>query len=140
LCESADVVIIESELAGAVLGLAPADIRPWIGDRTTCLHISPFATDGPLAHYRATDLGIMARGGWMSVLGRPEREPLRPGGDLIYRVTGMVTFAAALAAIRHRDQGGRPQFVDVSEHVVAAAMQLAPWLSKSMVGVETRRR
>jgi len=41
--------------------------------------ISPFATDGPYAGYQATELGVSALGGWMSQLGAPRREPVRPG-------------------------------------------------------------
>lgn len=139
-CEEADVVLVESEMCEAVLGLTPAEVRAWLEGTTTAVLIAPFATDGPLAHYRATDMGLHARGGWMSTLGLPDREPLRPGGEILWRVAGIVTFAATLAALRHDAQGGGPQFVEISSQAVAAGMQLAPWLTHSMAGAETRRR
>jgi crotonobetainyl-CoA:carnitine CoA-transferase CaiB-like acyl-CoA transferase len=140
LCEQVDVVLAESELVPDVLGLPPARVRPWIEGRTTCVLIVPFATDGPLATYRATDLGLVARGGWMSTLGRPDREPLRPGGDMLPRVAGIAAFTAALIALRHAEQGGAPQFVDLSGQAVATSLLICPWLVRSMTGLEGGRR
>jgi crotonobetainyl-CoA:carnitine CoA-transferase CaiB-like acyl-CoA transferase len=140
LCENADVVLVESETALPVLGLKPADVRGAFEGKTTCVLISPFATDGPYAEYAATDLGINALGGWMSVLGSYEREPLRPGGDITPRVTGLFALVAALMALRHRDLGGPPQFIDISKQAAAASMIVAPWLVKSMIGMDYERR
>jgi crotonobetainyl-CoA:carnitine CoA-transferase CaiB-like acyl-CoA transferase len=140
LCENADVVLLETEAALPVLGLKPADVRPAFDGKTTCVLISPFATDGPYAGYAATDLGINALGGWMSVLGSYEREPLRPGGDITPRVTGLFALVAAIVALRHRERGGPPQFIDISKQAAAASMIVAPWLVKSMIGMDYERR
>lgn len=139
-CENADVVLVESEMAPAVLGLGPAEVRPYFEGKTNCVLISPFASDGPYAHYAASDLGISALGGWMGMLGEPSREPLRPGGEMMPRVGGLFALVAALAALRHVRQGGAPQFVDLSLQAVAASVIVAPWLSKSMYGLEMGRR
>ena len=140
LCERADVVFVESEMTSAVLGLAPDQVRPRFEGKTTCVLVSPFATDGPYAHYAATDLGIHALSGWMSMLGHPDREPLRPVGGLIPRISGICAFLAALIGLRHVRQGGNPQFVDLSAQAVGASMIIAPWLVKSMVDAEQQRR
>lgn len=140
LCERADVVFVESEMTAAVLGLEPEQVRPRFEGKTTCVLISPFATDGPYAHYAATDLGIHALSGWMSMLGHPDREPLRPVGGLIPRISGLCAFLAALIGLRHTRQGGKPQFVDLSAQAVGASMIIAPWLVKSMVDAEHGRR
>ena len=140
LCENADVVLVESEIAEAVLGLKPSEVRGAFEGKTTCVLISPFATDGPYAGYSASDLGINAMGGWMSVLGSYEREPLRPGGEITPRITGLFALAAALVALRHRDGGGATQFVDISRQAAAACMIVAPWLVKSMIGMDYERR
>ena len=140
LCEQADIVLVESELTQAVLGLEAADVEAAFTDKTTCVLISPFATDGPYAHYQATDLGLNAMGGWMHLLGDPAREPLRPGGGIVPRITGLYAVVSALIGLRHVRQGGQPQFVDVSSQAVAASMVVAPWLVKSMVGIEHGRR
>jgi crotonobetainyl-CoA:carnitine CoA-transferase CaiB-like acyl-CoA transferase len=139
-CEAADVVLVETEMALPALGLKPADLRAAFEGKTTCVLIAPFATDGPYGDYSATDLGINAMGGWMSVLGSAEREPLRPGGDITPRITGLFALAASLVALRHRDASGEPQFVDISRQAAASCMIVAPWLVKSMIGMDYERR
>lgn len=140
LCDKADIVFVESEMTPTVLGLKPSEVRPRFQGKTTFVLISPFATDGPYAHYAATDLGINALGGWMHLLGDPRREPLRPGAGIIPRLSGLFALVAALISLRHVRQGGQPQFVDLSAQAVAASMIVAPWLVKSMVGIEHGRR
>ncbi len=140
LCERADVVLAESEMTRAVLGLKPSELRSRFQGKTTCVLIAPFATDGPYSHYAATDLGVNALGGWMDLLGDPGREPLRPGAGIIPRVSGLFALVAALISLRHVRQGGEPQFVELSTQAVAASMVVAPWLVKSMVGIEHGRR
>lgn len=137
-CTEADLVLLESEMATPVLGLKPRDVFSVI--RTTCVLISPFGTDGPYADYQATDLGITALGGWMSVLGNADREPLRPGGEVLPRITGLFALAAALYGLRRARAGGGPQSVEVSAQAAAASMIIAPWLVKQMLGIEYERR
>jgi crotonobetainyl-CoA:carnitine CoA-transferase CaiB-like acyl-CoA transferase len=139
-CQAADVVLVESELALPVLGLKPGELRGAFENKTNCVLITPFATDGPYADYQATDLGINAMGGWMSVLGSAEREPVRPGGDITPRIAGLFGAVSALIALRHRDAGGSPQFVEISKQAAAACMIVAPWLVKSMIGMDYERR
>lgn len=139
-CQDADLVVAESELTLDVLGLEPAALRPFFERRTTCVLIAPFASDGPYAHYRASDLGIQALGGWVNLIGDPDREPLRPGNDMLPRVAGVFAFVAALVALRHERNGGTPQFVELSGQAVAASLIVAPWLMKSMYGIEQGRR
>ncbi|MEX2159377.1 MAG: CoA transferase [Dehalococcoidia bacterium] len=139
LCAKAGLVLVDSDLASAVLGLAPAGVRLQFEGKTACVLISAFATDGPYADYAASDLGINALGGWMSVMGTPDREPLGAGRNVIARIAGIYAFVAALVALRHERLGGAPQFVDVSMQAVAASMISAPWLIKSMAGFEYER-
>lgn len=140
-CENADLVLVETELTSAVLGLKPAEVKPHFAGKTTCVLIAPFATDGPYADYQATDLGINAMGGWMGMLGEPGRAPVRPAGrNMISRVGGLFALVSALIALRHLRQGGTPQFIDLSLQAVAASMITSPWMSKSMYGLEVGRR
>jgi crotonobetainyl-CoA:carnitine CoA-transferase CaiB-like acyl-CoA transferase len=111
-----------------VLGLPAAAVRSALEGKTTCVLIAPFATDGPYGGYRATDLGIHALGGWANLVGDPAREPLRPGCDMVPRLEGVCAFVAALMALRITDNGGSPQFVDLSGQAVAATRIVAPWL------------
>ena len=101
--------------------------------------ISPFGIDGPYAGYQATELGVSALGGWMSQLGAPRREPLRPGCGPAPRVAGIYAFVAALIGLRHMRRGGAPQFVDLSLQAVMASITSPGWLTKSMWGVPSER-
>ena len=139
LCARTDVLLIESECTRDVLALEPAEVRPQLEGETSVVLISPFATDGPYAHYAATDLGVNALGGWMSVMGSPDQAPLSAGRNLIARVAGVYAFVAALIGLRHVRQGRAPQFVDLSAQAVAASMVSAPWLIKSMAGYDYER-
>jgi crotonobetainyl-CoA:carnitine CoA-transferase CaiB-like acyl-CoA transferase len=139
-CARADVVLVESEMTMPALGLKPDEVRRQFAGATTCVLIAPFATDGPYAEYAATDLGIAALGGWMSVLGEPSREPLRPGGEMVSRISGLFALVAALTGLRYVRQGGAPQYVEVSQQAAAASMLIAPWLVKSMLGFPYERR
>jgi crotonobetainyl-CoA:carnitine CoA-transferase CaiB-like acyl-CoA transferase len=139
LCAAADVVFAESELTASVLGLQPAEVRPQFEGKTTFVLISPFATDGPYASYAASDLGIVALGGWAGMIGDPDREPLRPGGEIVYRTAGLFAAVAAMAALRHLRHGGTPQFVDLSAQAVATSVIVSPWLMKSMQGITQGR-
>ena len=51
-CATADVVLVESEMALPVLGLKPAEVRAAFEGNLTCVLITPFATDGPYARLR----------------------------------------------------------------------------------------
>ena len=139
-CARADVVLVESEMALPVLGLKASDVRAAFEGATTSILIAPFATSGPYANYAATDLGVCALGGWMSVLGDPAREPLRPGGEMTQRISGLFALVAALAGLRYVRQGGAPQCVEVSQQAAAASVLIAPWLVKSMLGFPYERR
>ena len=53
-CEQAGVAVIDAGMAQRMLGLAPAEVRGALEGRTNVVLISPFATDGPYADYRAS--------------------------------------------------------------------------------------
>jgi crotonobetainyl-CoA:carnitine CoA-transferase CaiB-like acyl-CoA transferase len=125
-------VLVESELALEILGVPAAELRSHLD--TTCVLVSAFATDGPYAKYVASELGLSAMGGWMSQLGDPRREPVRPGFAPLPRIAGIFAFVAALVAMRHLRNGGGPQFVDLSLQAVAASICTPGWLTKSLTG------
>ncbi len=140
LCREADLVVAEHEPLAALLGLDPADLRPALEGHTIVVRIAPFAPDGPYAHYRATDLGICSLGGWTGMLGAPDRQPLRPMPDLGARASGLHALAASLMALRHRERGAAPSFVEVSAQAVATSLLTSPWVAYSMFGVSSFRR
>ena len=140
LCERADVVIAESPMTERLIGLAPAAVKPHFDGRCIFVLVSPFATDGPYAEYQATDIGIASLGGWTGMIGEPDREPLRPGSDMVARAVGVNAFAAALIGMRHQRLGGPTPFIDLSEQALCASVLTAPWLAKALMGLDSQRR
>ena len=80
--------------------------------------ITGFGQDGPMADQPGYDYLAQAMGGMMSVTGRADGEPgagpLRAGVATADQMSGMYTTVGILAALRHRDQTGIGQHVDVS--------------------------
>jgi crotonobetainyl-CoA:carnitine CoA-transferase CaiB-like acyl-CoA transferase len=138
-CRDADVVLAEAELCQNVLGVPATELRAALQGHSTCVLISPFAIDGPYADYQATELGVSAMGGWMSQLGDPRREPVRPGFAPLPRIAGIFAFVSALIALRHMRQGGTPEFVELSLQAVAASICTPGWLTKSLIGALSER-
>jgi crotonobetainyl-CoA:carnitine CoA-transferase CaiB-like acyl-CoA transferase len=139
LCLSADLVLAESEMVPGVLGLSVEELRQTLAGKTTCIAFSPFGLTGPYAGYRAGELGSSAMGGWMAQLGDPRRQPIRPSGGPLPRVTGAFGFVAGLVALRHARRGGGVQFVDLSLQEVAASITTPGWLTKSMWDAQSER-
>jgi crotonobetainyl-CoA:carnitine CoA-transferase CaiB-like acyl-CoA transferase len=87
------------------------------------VHITPFGLDGPRAHWRASDLGVMAASGNMYCTGDPDRAPVRCTEPTGYAHSGPEAAFAALTAL----WSGEPQVVDVSmQEVVLVASMVAP--------------
>ncbi len=59
------------------------------------------------------DLLVQALGGLMSITGEPEGEPEKVGVALVDVICGLFAAVGILAALRHRDAGGRGQRVEV---------------------------
>lgn len=80
--------------------------------------ITGFGQDGPMAEQPGYDYLAQAMAGMMSVTGRADGEPgagpLRAGIATADQASGMYATVGILAALRHRDQSGEGQHVDVS--------------------------
>ncbi|HSG94282.1 MAG TPA: CoA transferase [Afifellaceae bacterium] len=93
------------------------------------IHVSvtPFGRNGPRAHWRGSDLEIMAAGGAMSLAGDPDGAPLRISVPQAYSWAGAHAASGALVALSHRTAGGGGQHVDVSAQAsVVTALAHAP--------------
>ncbi|MFZ8247750.1 CoA transferase, partial [Staphylococcus aureus] len=66
LAERADIVI---EAEGG------ASVKPLLQERVIYCPIAAFSRGGPKAHYRATDLVVMAASGAATLSGDPDRAP-----------------------------------------------------------------
>ncbi len=76
--------------------------------------ITGFGQTGPNAHRPGYDLLAQGYGGIMSLTGEPDGEPMKVGVGIADIVCGLYGITAILAALRHRDQTGQGQHIDVS--------------------------
>ena len=87
--------------------------------------ISSFGQTGPYRDFRATEITADAMGGWMSVVGDPDREPLKTGGNQAQFVAGLMAGVATMAAFSGRDAvGGQHVDLSVMEAVVYIQMNI----------------
>ena len=76
--------------------------------------ISGFGQTGPKSHRPGYDFMIQAMGGIMSVTGEPDGSPMKVGVGIADVMCGMYAAVSILAAIRHREQGGKGQHIDLA--------------------------
>ena len=76
--------------------------------------ITGFGQQGPHAHRAGYDLLAQGYGGIMSLTGVPDGEPMKVGVGIADVMCGMYASTAILAALRHRDQTGRGQHIDLA--------------------------
>jgi crotonobetainyl-CoA:carnitine CoA-transferase CaiB-like acyl-CoA transferase len=127
LAERADFVL-ESFPPG-YLAERSLDYDVLAGRNAGLIHVSitAFGRTGPRASQRATDLGVWAAGGCLSLAGEREGEPLRVTVAQTPMWVGMHAAMGALLALAARVGTGRGQHVDVSaQESVMAALSHAP--------------
>ena len=114
LVERADV-LLESLEPGTLLthGLADDVLESW-NDRLIHTTITPYGSDGPLAHAPASDLEVTAASGALSLAGEPGRRPVRTTLPQSPFWAGMYGAMGTLFAYLARGVSGRGQRVDTS--------------------------
>ncbi len=76
--------------------------------------ITGFGQTGPNAGLAGYDLMAQGYGGIMSLTGEPDGQPMKVGVGIADVMCGMYASTAILAALRHRDQTGEGQHIDVA--------------------------
>jgi crotonobetainyl-CoA:carnitine CoA-transferase CaiB-like acyl-CoA transferase len=76
--------------------------------------ISGFGQTGPNSSKPGYDLMAQGYGGIMSLTGAPDGEPMKVGVGVADVMCGMYATVGILAALRHRDQTGEGQHIDLS--------------------------
>ncbi len=118
LAADADV-LVENYKVGALkkYGLDYASLRELNPGLVYC-SVTGFGQTGPYKDRAGYDFLIQGMGGLMSVTGErdglPGGGPQRVGVAVADILTGMYATVAILAALRHRDQGGGGQHIDIS--------------------------
>ena len=114
LAEKADF-IIESFPVGYLdkLGLGYKDLKKQ-NKGLIMTSITPFGQTGPYKDYKASDITISAMSGLISIIGEPERPPIRMCYDQSYYLASAEAAVGALMALSFRHLSGEGQAVDVS--------------------------
>ena len=120
LCESADF-LFESDAPGAMAsrGLGYDALRTR-APQLIYVSITPFGQSGPKSMWAASDLIGHVSGGLSSLVGDPDRAPLRPSVEQAYNITALNAGSAAMIALHARHLTGRGQHVDVSMQAAMA--------------------
>ena len=108
-------VLIENYKVGGLkkYGLHFSSLNKELPNLIYC-SISGFGQTGPKSHRPGYDFMIQAMGGIMSVTGEPDGSPMKVGVGIADVMCGMYAAVGILAAIRHREQGGKGQHIDLA--------------------------
>lgn len=114
LLENADILVENYKVGGlSSYGLAYDQIKERFPRLVYC-SITGFGQTGPYATRAGYDFLIQGMGGIMSLTGEPEGQPIKVGVGIADVMTGMYATVGVLAALRHRDETGKGQHIDVS--------------------------
>ena len=85
-----------------------------INPRLVMTSITNFGQSGPYRDYKATELVVDAMGGWSAIIGHPDREPLKPGGNQAQFVAGLFGAIGTLTAYYAQEITDICQYLDIS--------------------------
>lgn len=95
------------------LGLGYQELSK-LNPRLILTSITPFGQDGPYRNYPASDLVMMAAGGYLYVTGDSDRAPVRISFPQAYLHGSGQAAAVTLIAHYYRELTGEGQYVDIS--------------------------
>ncbi|MBB4267541.1 CaiB/BaiF CoA transferase family protein [Roseospira visakhapatnamensis] len=114
LAAQVDVLVENFKVGGlAKYGLSYADLKEGCPRLVYC-SITGFGQTGPYAPRAGYDYLAQGMGGMMSLTGTADGDPVKVGNANADQLTGMYAAVAILAALRHRDAGGRGQHIDAN--------------------------
>jgi crotonobetainyl-CoA:carnitine CoA-transferase CaiB-like acyl-CoA transferase len=132
LVRSADIILRRPGLDGERLARLNGELIDIV--------VGDYMPGGPNDGRPATDLTLSARSGLMSIMGDPDRAPLKLPGSQAYALGAIQAVTAALAALHARASTGRGQSVGVSlfqSAVHANYRDPLTWAWTGRVGVRT---
>jgi crotonobetainyl-CoA:carnitine CoA-transferase CaiB-like acyl-CoA transferase len=96
--------------------------------------MSGYGQTGPYSDYTAYGMGLEHAAGFTSLTGYPDGPPLRTSVSFSDPLSGAVAAGAILLALRHREQVGRGQYIDVSQHEATIPLLGAVLMEYQMTG------
>ena len=125
LAQNSDIIIENYKVGGlAKYGLDYETIKE-INPAIIYCSVTGFGQDGPYAERAGYDFMIQAMGGLMSITGERAElggGPQKVGVAISDITTGLYATIAILGAVRHRDQTGEGQYIDMSLLDVTAGL------------------
>src|SRR5437764_31429 len=108
-------VLIENFKVGALkkFGLDHASLSAQCPRLIYC-SVTGFGQTGPYASRAGYDLMAQGMGGFMSLTGLPDGEPMRAGVPIADLFTGVYSVVGILAALSERERTGRGTLVDIA--------------------------
>ncbi|MYS79200.1 CaiB/BaiF CoA transferase family protein [Embleya scabrispora] len=87
--------------------------------------VTPYGEDGPKADHLVTELTTFAAGGQLSLMGSPDREPVKPYGDQAGCQAALSVLGAAMTAVLRQLRTGRSSYVELAlQELQASAMDM----------------
>lgn len=137
-------VLIENFKVGrlAKYGLDYGTLAP-VNPRLVYCSITGFGQTGPYRHRAGYDFLVQGLGGLMSITGEPDSAPgggpIKVGVAVADIFTGLYAAIGILAALRHREQTGRGDHIDVALLDVQVAVLANQALNYLMTGASPAR-
>jgi len=132
LVKTADVVLHNfSPYAAQMMGLSYEDLTA-IKSNIILTAISCYGSSGPYANRTGFDFIAQAMSGQMAVGGFPDLPPQRAQPSYVDFSTGLCAAIGTLLALRHRDQTGEGQMVDLALLQTAVSFS-APQIAEAEV-------
>jgi crotonobetainyl-CoA:carnitine CoA-transferase CaiB-like acyl-CoA transferase len=143
LARTSDVLIENFKVGGlAKYGLDYGTLAP-INPRLVYCSITGFGQTGPYRDRAGYDFMVQGLGGLMSITGAPDSTPgggpIKVGVAVADIFTGLYAAIGILAALRHREQTGRGDHIDMALLDVQVAVLANQALNYLMTGVSPAR-
>jgi len=105
-----------------------------VKDDLIMVSMSGYGQSGPYSDYTAYGMGLEHAAGFTSLTGYLDGPPLRTSVSFSDPLSGAVAAGAILLALRHRQQVGRGQYIDVSQHEATIPLLGAALMEYQMTG------
>jgi CoA:oxalate CoA-transferase len=104
-------------------GLLPEQLTA-AAPELSIVSVTPYGESGPYAGWSASEITEFASGGQMSLMGDPDREPLKAFHNQAECQASLHVLGAALAALLVTTRGGDRQYVEISvQEIQASALE-----------------